>query len=108
MAVPRSKFLAATARSRRRQKAGAGRTRFAPPPCAGGDLQKLQFRWAETISPKEWVVYRRAIEAVRGAGIRFLLGGGFALASYTGRWRDTKDIDFYIHPRDRKKAIAAL
>ena len=38
----------------------------------------------------------------------FLIGGGFALATYTGRWRDTKDIDLYVHPRDRKKTIAAL
>jgi hypothetical protein len=37
-----------------------------------------------------------------------MLGGGFALASFTGRWRDTKDIDFYIHPRDRDRVIEAL
>lgn len=37
-----------------------------------------------------------------------MLGGGFAGATFTGRWRDTKDIDFYIHPRDRQATIAAL
>jgi len=37
-----------------------------------------------------------------------LLGGGFALAAFTGRWRDTKDIDFYISPGDRDRAVAAL
>ncbi len=68
----------------------------------------LQIRWAETIDEEEWGLYRAAIEAVRGAGIRFMLGGGFALATFTGRWRDTKDIDFYIHPRDREAAVAAL
>jgi hypothetical protein len=37
-----------------------------------------------------------------------MLGGGFALATFTGRWRDTKDIDFYIHPRDRERVVEAL
>ncbi|PWU14287.1 MAG: hypothetical protein C5B50_17715 [Verrucomicrobia bacterium] len=37
-----------------------------------------------------------------------MLGGGFALATFIGRWRDTKDIDFYIHPRDRARAVSAL
>jgi len=69
---------------------------------------RLQFRWAGAISRDEWGVYRQAIEAVREAGVRFLLGGGFALAGFTGRWRDTKDIDFYIAPQDRDRAVAAL
>lgn len=68
----------------------------------------LQYRWAAGILPGEWELYREAINAVRNAGIRFLLGGGFALATFTGRWRDTKDIDFYIHPQDREATIAAL
>jgi hypothetical protein len=69
---------------------------------------RLQFRWAAGIVPKEWALYRQAMEAVRKAGVRFLLGGGFALATFTGRWRDTKDIDLYIHPQDREAIIAAL
>jgi hypothetical protein len=46
--------------------------------------------------------------AVRNSGVPFLLGGGFALATFTGRWRDTKDIDFYVRPEDRERAVAAL
>lgn len=38
----------------------------------------------------------------------FLLGGGFALAAYTGRWRHAKDLDLYILPADRELAVAAL
>lgn len=37
-----------------------------------------------------------------------MLGGGFALAAFTGRWRDTKDIDFYIRPSDRDRTVEAL
>lgn len=68
----------------------------------------MQFRWASAISEEDWNPYREALQALRQAGIPFLLGGGFALASYTGRWRDTKDIDFYIKPSDRDRAVAAL
>lgn len=37
-----------------------------------------------------------------------MVGGGFAFAAYTGRWRDTKDIDFYVEPAHRDRAILAL
>jgi hypothetical protein len=66
------------------------------------------FRWASGISEAQWSVYRRAMQVVRDAGVPFLLGGGFALATFTGRWRDTKDIDFYILPRHRQTVIDAL
>src|SRR6266850_576676 len=56
------------------------------------------FRWADAISEAEWAIYRTAISVLRSTGVPFMLGGGFALATFTGRWRDTKDIDFYIHP----------
>jgi hypothetical protein len=67
-----------------------------------------KFRWADAISKTEWRTYQRAVQAMREAHIPFLLGGGFALATFTGRWRDTKDIDFYVMPTARFAAIAAL
>src|ERR1700749_217319 len=71
-------------------------------------LPRLQFDWVETVTDEQWSTYRDAMRALRGAGIRFLLGGGFALATYVGRWRNTKDIDFYIMHEDRDKAVEAL
>jgi len=65
-------------------------------------------QWPDIIPVGQWTNYRSAIEAARNAGLRFLLGGGFSLAVFTGRWRNTKDIDFYILPRDREPMIAAL
>lgn len=64
--------------------------------------------WTDIIPAGQWANYRLAMEAARKAGIRFLLGGGFGLAVFTGRWRNTKDIDLYIQPRDREAMIAAL
>lgn len=68
----------------------------------------FQFEWVDAVTDEHWALYRAAIRALRDAGIRFLLGGGFALAAYIGRWRDTKDIDFYIMHEDRDKAVDAL
>ncbi len=65
-------------------------------------------QWSDIIPAGQWASYRCAIQAAHKAGIQFLLGGGFGLAVYTGRWRNTKDIDFYIFPRDREGMIAAL
>jgi hypothetical protein len=73
-----------------------------------GSLKPLQFRWADAISSKEWEIYRTAIHTLRNKKIEFLLGGGFARAGFTGHWRDTKDIDFYVRPRDRERAANAL
>ena len=64
--------------------------------------------WTERIPDGEWAIYDEAIRAVRPTRCRFMLAGAFSLASYTGRWRNTKDIDFYILPRDRDAFIEAL
>jgi hypothetical protein len=69
---------------------------------------RLYSRWAESLSPHTWSVYRRAIACLHESGIPFMLGGGFAFAAFTGRWRNTKDIDFYIHPDDRARLIPQL
>src|SRR5436190_23322201 len=64
--------------------------------------------WAIHIPDSEWAIYERAISALRTTGRPFMLAGAFSLASYTGRWRNTKDIDFYVLPRDREPMIEAL
>ena len=69
---------------------------------------RLQFEWVQAVTDEQWATYRDAIQALRKAGIRFLLGGGFALATYVGRWRNTKDIDLYIMEADRDRAVEAL
>jgi len=60
-----------------------------------------EIAWIDVIPADQWPLYRQAIQAVRRAGIRFLVGGGFGLAAYTGRWRNTKDMDLYVLPADR-------
>lgn len=74
----------------------------------GVQKPRLQFAWTQAMSEAQWETYRSALDAVRSSGVDVLLGGGFALAIYTGRWRNTKDIDFYIRKSDREAAVAAL
>jgi hypothetical protein len=71
-------------------------------------LKPLQFRWADAISTTEWRIYGTAIRVLREHRVPFLVGGGFARAAFTGHWRDTKDIDFYVRPEDRGRAERAL
>jgi hypothetical protein len=64
--------------------------------------------WTLQICDAEWSLYREAMRLVREKGVDFMLGGGFAQAVFTGRWRSTKDIDLYLLPEQRQLAIAAL
>lgn len=45
------------------------------------------------------------MQVLRDRQIEFLVGGAFALGSYTGIERDTKDFDIMLRPRDVKSAI---
>jgi hypothetical protein len=64
--------------------------------------------WASIIPDEQWAVYLDAIRVTRGTDARFLLGGAFGLAAYTGRWRNTKDLDFFVLPSDKDKIVDAL
>jgi hypothetical protein len=68
----------------------------------------MRFEWATSIPKPQWETYLGALKAMRAAGIPYMLGGAFALAAFTGRWRDTKDIDLYVHPGDRDRAVTVL
>ncbi len=44
--------------------------------------------------------YRKAVRTLNGAGARFLVGGAYALAHYTGIRRHTKDFDLFVRQED--------
>jgi hypothetical protein len=73
-------------------------TRAADPPI---DLSK-------NISIEEWLFHRKVVESLRRREIRFTVGGGFAFSAYSGRWRNTKDLDLFILPSDRESAILTV
>ena len=67
--------------------------------------------WADLIPAEQWSVYRSVLETATIQNIPFALGGAFATATHTGRWRDTKDMDLYTlpeHHEQLKNLIEAL
>jgi Uncharacterised nucleotidyltransferase len=64
--------------------------------------------WGDLIPPEQWQVLLDGTDAISRAGVRFLLGGALALATYTGHWRNTKDVDIIIHAADSVRAIEAI
>jgi len=45
---------------------------------------------------------------MKRAGVPFLVGGAYAYAHYTGIYRDTKDLDLFVHPGDVERALEVL
>jgi hypothetical protein len=64
--------------------------------------------WGGLIAGDQWPVLLAGARALEAADAEFLLAGALALASCTGRWRDTKDVDVVVRPRDADAAVAAL
>lgn len=72
------------------------------------DTPSGQHPWTAEIPDDQWAIYQRVITTVRQRGLPFALGGAFAVATYTGRWRNTKDLDMYILPEHRETMIETL
>lgn len=64
--------------------------------------------WACLIPIEQKEVMREGTEAMEQVNAPFLLAGALALATYTGHWRNTKDIDVVISPDHRERVIEAL
>jgi hypothetical protein len=64
--------------------------------------------WSEYIPEREWQVYEGVMDEACARGIPFALGGAFAVATYTGYWRNTKDLDLYVLPQYREQMIEVL
>lgn len=64
--------------------------------------------WASLIPDDQWTVFFAGVEALERAGVPMLVGGAMALATYTGHWRTTKDVDVIVLEGNREAAIAAL
>src|SRR5690606_32336136 len=53
-------------------------------------------------------VYRRALETLNRAGIRYVVSGLYALYEYTGIYRQTKDLDLFVEPDHIVEVARAL
>jgi hypothetical protein len=53
-------------------------------------------------------IYARGLRALVASRQPFLVGGGFALFAYLGRWRTTKDIDIFVRPDQIEATLGVL
>ena len=60
------------------------------------------------IPEAEREVYRRALEAINAAGIRYIVAGAYAIYEHTGIYRQTKDLDLFFEPASVVAAARAL
>lgn len=49
--------------------------------------------------------YLHALGLLESAEVPFVVGGGYAMAYYTGIIRHTKDLDVFVRPQDRDQAL---
>jgi Uncharacterised nucleotidyltransferase len=64
--------------------------------------------WSQEIPENQWKVYCQVIDCANERGIPFAIGGAFAMATLTGFWRDTKDLDIYALPEHRDAMLHLL
>ena len=70
--------------------------------------QGIETTWGELIPEEQWAVFSLGVTALEANGIPFLVHGALASGIYTGRWRNTKDVDVIVRPEDRERAIDAV
>lgn len=58
--------------------------------------------------PEEGRIYGEALDALDRADLSYMLGGALALNTYTGVWRDTKDLDVFVPERRVARVLDAL
>lgn len=63
----------------------------------------------DRLLPEEaWPRYRRVLEAAQAAAIPFAIGGGIALSFYSGRLRESHDIDLYTLPGTKDRLVSLV
>ena len=58
--------------------------------------------------PKTRAFYLDSLAKLDDAKVPYVVGGGYAMTYYTGIVRHTKDLDLFIHRRDRDRALDVL
>lgn len=53
-------------------------------------------------------VFQKALRAMNGARVPYVVGGAFALHWYSGYWREAKDLDLFLLPEDSAWAMRVL
>ena len=62
----------------------------------------------EGLSPRTRAFYAHMMTVLAEAGVPVMVGGAYALTPVTGIERHTKDLDLFLKPADRDRALGAL
>ncbi len=84
------------------------KSRAASPARPGRSETPASAPWGKLIPEEQWTIFRSGTEALEQAGVPYLLHGALGLATYTGHWRNTKDVDVVVRAADRERAVAAV
>lgn len=60
------------------------------------------------VSAEEQEVYANALRILNLNHVPYVIGGAATVGFYTGLWRNTKDLDLFLTPRDLTAALIAL
>jgi hypothetical protein len=72
-------------------------------------MQQLEDRrLSELVPPHDWELCRPVIRDAEDEGILCAIGGGLAFSFYSGRRRNTKDVDLLVRPANKDRVIAIL
>ena len=58
--------------------------------------------------PQTRQFYVTALQRLDEAEVPYVVGGGYAMAHYTGIARNTKDLDLFVRPRDRRRTLDVM
>jgi hypothetical protein len=59
----------------------------------------------QALQPETVRVYCAALGRLKDSPIEYLVGGAYALATYAGIVRDTKDLDIFVRPADCQRVL---
>jgi hypothetical protein len=62
----------------------------------------------DELRPETAEYYRWVMRTLNAAGHKYLVGGAYALAYYTGVVRHTKDFDIFVHREDAQPVLDTL
>jgi hypothetical protein len=74
----------------------------------GGQIEAYSVPSGGILTPETAAFYQAMVEALRTAGLPFLVGGAYAFGRYTGIERHTKDFDVFVLEEDVDRAMEAL
>lgn len=70
----------------------------------------MEIKPTQPILPDESTArfYVDVMQILDRAAVPYLVGGGYAMAHYTGIARNTKDLDIFVRPDDRDRCLSTL